>query len=78
MCIITQEEDDEDGDEDVEVINELIFDAFEELALEQFVPGPGRDERQQHQDQEGDLGVEEAGDQGPVQTHDDLEGVVSI
>ena len=75
---LTEEEEDEDGYEDIEVVDELVLEPLEEPGLEELVPRLGGDEGDEEDHDEGDLGVEEAGDQGPVETHLGAVGFVEL
>ena len=41
---LTQEEQDQNGHQDVEIVDELILQAFEKVGLEEFAPCPVRNE----------------------------------
>jgi hypothetical protein len=66
---LTQKEKDENSDQDIKVVDGLVPQSFKEARFEQLVPRPVRDERNQENEDGGDLGVEEAGNQRPVETH---------
>ena len=66
---LTKKEEYEDGNENIEVVDELVLQTLEEPGLEELVPGPGWHERDEQKKDHHDLCVEEPGDQGPVQTH---------
>lgn len=66
---LTEEQQDEDGHEDVKVVGELALQPGQEPGLEKLVPGPRRQDRQHQQQDDGQLGVEDAGHQGPLQAH---------
>lgn len=66
-----EEEQHQNGNQDIEVVDELILQSLEETRLEHLVPSTGRDEWDEQEDQGGNFSVEESGDQSPMQTHDD-------
>ncbi len=67
---LTQEKQYKDGYQNVEVVDKLALQALEEARPKQSVPGTVREEGQEQEEDYGYLGVEEAGDQGPLKAHD--------
>ena len=67
--MFTQEEQDQDSDQHVEVVDELVLEALKEARLEELAPRPARDQRDEEEEHHDDLRVQEAGNQGPVKTH---------
>ncbi len=66
---LAEKEEDKNGNKNVEVVDQLVFETLQESGFEKLVPGSRWDERDEEEKDDHDLRVEEPGNQGPMKTH---------
>ena len=69
QIFLTEEKQNQNGDQDEKVVDELVLDPLEESGLEQLAPCPVGNEGNQEEKDDGNFCVEKASDQSPMQAH---------